>query len=192
MSALQVTTAPASEPLTLAVVKAHLRVDHAADDALLADLIVAVRQLAELYTGRAFMTQTLTLWADAAPAGASFSLPRAPLQNVVLVRTYDGADGASLMPASSYYVDVASQPGRIVLREGAAWPLALRTANAFEVQFVAGYGSTAAAVPLALRQGMLCHLAHLYENRGDGVDAALPAQALALYAPYRLLRGVAA
>ncbi len=44
-------TPPAAEPLTLAQVKAHLRLDGNADDALLTSLIAAARRYLEATTG---------------------------------------------------------------------------------------------------------------------------------------------
>jgi len=196
MSALQLVTPPATEPLTLTIAKQHLRVEHTADDALLGDLITGVRQLAELYTGRAFISQTFRLWRDTWPEEA-LVLPRSPLQSVTAVRVYDEADAVTTVPVSQYFTDTVSQPGRLVLRAGAVWPTPLRSANGVEVEYVAGYGPLASQVPVALRQGMLAHLAYLYEHRGEGLNAggtaveqALPATALMLYAPYRLLRSV--
>ena len=46
--ALVLQTPPAAEPLALAEVKLHLKVDTAADDALIANLIVAARQAADV------------------------------------------------------------------------------------------------------------------------------------------------
>lgn len=196
MSALQLVTPPASEPVALSTVKQHLRVEHDADDALIADLITGVRQLAELYTGRAFISQTFRLWRDDGPDEA-LVLPRPPLLSVTAVRVYDENDGTTTVPSSQYFTDTVSQPGRLVLRAGAVWPTPLRRANGLEVEYVAGYGPSAGHVPVALRQGMLAHLAYLYEHRGEGLNAggtaleqALPATALMLYAPYRVLRSL--
>jgi uncharacterized phiE125 gp8 family phage protein len=198
MNALLLVMPPASEPITLAEAKAQCRTDSTADDALLTSLIIAARMVAELILGRALITQTLRLLCDVAPTGQSLSLPRPPLQSITHIKTYDDADVATLFPASQYYADSSSQPGRVVLRGAARWPAIGRSAHGFEVQYVVGYGA-AADVPAAIKQGMLAHIAQLYTHRGDELQRegqpdpraiAIPAQALALYAPYRLLRGV--
>ena len=195
MMALVLVTPPASEPVTLAEAKAHLRVETAADDALIAILITTARQSAEQWLNRALLAQTWRAQWDGAPEGDVLELPKAPLQSVVHVKTYDDADAATVFAASNYFVDTARQPGRVVLRLSAAWPVTSRTAGGFEVQFVAGYGALASDVPAAIRQGILVHVASLYTMRGDFVSAEgtlqpadLPASAHALYAPWRLLR----
>jgi len=66
-----VVTPPADEPVSLADVRAHLRIDDddTSQDALLNLLISSARRYAELYTGRSFMTQTIRAIADRFPGG---------------------------------------------------------------------------------------------------------------------------
>ncbi len=207
--ALVLLTPPAAEPLSLAEVKLHLKVDTATDDALIANVIVAARQAAEEHGALALVAQGWRLRLDAfpgralgwwdgwregsvAPAGAgAIVLPRPPLLSVSAVRTYDDADVATVMPAADYFVDTAAWPGRVVLRTAKTWPsTSLRPAGGIEIDFNAGFGADGSAVPWAIRQGLLTHIAWLYQNRGDDASgaAAMPAEALALYRPYRLPR----
>jgi uncharacterized phiE125 gp8 family phage protein len=199
MNALLLITPPALEPVTIAEAKAHCRVDGAQDDALLTSLIVAARLVAEIQLSRALLTQTLRLLCDDVPEGDILELPRAPLQSITHVKTYDDADVATTYAAANYFADTANQPGRLVLRQGSGWPQPGRHANGFEVQYVAGYGSSASDVPMPIRQGILAHVAHLYRHRGDDLQRegqpdpraiAVPNEALALFAPYRIMRGV--
>lgn len=210
MHALQRITAPTSEPLTLAETKTHLRVSINDDDALITSLIVAARMMAEEYTGRAFITQSWRMWIDAFPHGGdaygegvyetSTSLlvkryviiPRPPLLAVTGVASYDDEGVGTVFAAEHYFVDTASDPGRLALRTGASWPLAGRVTNGISIDFDAGYGGSA-DVPASIKAGMLAHIGHLYENRGDGTPShsvlkALPDLVAGLYAPFRIHR----
>ena len=68
MRGLTLVTAPASEPVSLAEAKAHLRIEAADDDSLIGALITAARQSAEAHMRRALMSQTWRLSLDRFPA----------------------------------------------------------------------------------------------------------------------------
>lgn len=179
-------TPPAEEPLSLAEVKAYLKVTAADDDALIARILAGVRRACETWTGRALVTQTWTLWLDGfprsarrfAPAAGYFELPAdhfdrlspvielplPPLQSVTVLKTYDTNNQPANFDNAKYLVDTASQPGRIVLNPTASWPSGLRTANAVEIEFVCGYGA-ASAVPESIKQGLLVWTQLLYANQ---------------------------
>jgi uncharacterized phiE125 gp8 family phage protein len=55
---------PASEPLSLAEAKNYLRVEHGADDALIAAMIAAARIQVESLTRRALVTQSWRIVLD--------------------------------------------------------------------------------------------------------------------------------
>jgi hypothetical protein len=58
---IRLVTAPASEPVTLAEAKAHLRLDTSLDDAFVASIIVAARQYIERVCWRGLLLQTWEL-----------------------------------------------------------------------------------------------------------------------------------
>ncbi len=180
---LTLTTPPAVEPVTLAEAKAHLKLDTGADDTLVTALIAAARARAEWHTGRALIAQGWTLWLDAWPDVVEIPLP--PLQAVASVTTYGRDDAAHDLDPSAYFVDLPS--GRIALKSGRAPPTDLRRLNAVAVAFTAGYGAAAANVPALLRAAILELIVFLYEHRGEA-PAELPADCLALLAPYRVLK----
>jgi hypothetical protein len=64
---LKLIQAPASEPVSLADAKNHLRVDVTDDDVLIGGLITAARVAAENICRRAFVTQSWTLFLDTFP-----------------------------------------------------------------------------------------------------------------------------
>ncbi|HEY1630633.1 MAG TPA: head-tail connector protein [Rhizomicrobium sp.] len=180
---LELVTPPALEPVTLDEAKAHLKLDTTDDDAMLARLIGAARARAEWHTGRAFITQSWVLWLDLWCAPIDMPLP--PLICVGAVTTYGTNDTASALDPSQYQVDAPG--GRVALKPGVALPADLRRLNAVSIAFTAGYGDAADDVPALIRQAVLDIAADLYAHRGDGGEA-LPIEALALLAPYRILK----
>jgi len=181
---LSLTTPPAVEPVTLDDAKAHLKVDTTDDDALITSLISAARARAEWHTGRAFVTQSWTLWLDGWPGIIEIPLP--PLQSVASVTAYALDDSATVLDAATYQVDTASSPARLTLKPTTAPPAALRRINAIAVAFTAGYGDAGSDVPAPVREAILKIVANFYVNRGD-TAAVTPAEALALLAPYRIV-----
>ena len=201
------TVSPAIEPLTLAEIKTFLRIDHNDDDAFVTDLILAARQLCESVTGRSLITRSyslyldfwpdapLTEWWDGVREGAdvvgkirALSLPKPPLLSITQIKVYAADDTSADFPSASYYVDTVGIPGRIVLTHGSSSPVPGRAANGIEIQFTAGYGTTAQSVPALLRQGMKQVIAHLYEHRGDSADQALLASgASVIFQSYRIM-----
>lgn len=162
---LKLVTPPAVEPLTLAEVKAHLRVDSADEDSLIDGYLTAAREMCELEARRAFVTQTFDLAFDDWPVDGCLPLPRPPLQSVTSI-TYWTSDNVQLtMPAGDYLVDTVSEPGMVRMGYNKSWPTStLRAGPAITVRFVAGYG-LAAAVPQRYKQAILLLCGHFYENR---------------------------
>jgi uncharacterized phiE125 gp8 family phage protein len=183
---MKLNTAPAEEPITLAQAKLHLRVDIAPetspattnpDDLLIAGLITAARRWCELVQNRAYVSQIWDLYLDAFPAENYIELPIPPLLAVVALYYKDSAgavqvvsfmdpSGTALVETDDFIVDLTHDPGRLVLKNGKAWPPALNEVQAVRVEFIAGYG-TAADVPQIVKSAICLKLSDLYENRGD-------------------------
>lgn len=104
---LKLISGPVNEPVTVAEAK-HYGLD-APDDTTLERAIKAARELAEAYTGRAFMEQTLQLAIYDAEPGEAIELPRPALLEVTSVT--DGSGNA--IDPSDYEVDTDCEPGLI-------------------------------------------------------------------------------
>ncbi len=175
MYGLELITAPASEPVTAAELKAHLRLNTTDEDALLSHFISAARQLFETLTDRAVITSTWSLHLDAFPR--VLRLPRAPLQSVTWVRYYDQSDTQVTWDAANYSVDTKREPGRVVPK---VWfpdwrifpvypPLSYKVSPKIEVRFVAGWSS----VPALVKQAILLLAAHYFQRRDSHVEGKL-------------------
>jgi len=183
-------TGPALEPVALIDVKAHLRVDHDDDDALLTASIVAARLHVEAVTRRVLITQEWRVHLSRWPRGRVLRVRVAPLISVDAVRVRVGGGEPVTVDPDAYDADTASVPGRLVVDAGAPSP-AGRAANGIEIDVTAGYGATAPDVPSPLRHAVMMLVAHWYEHRGivgdDRGGNTLPRGFSALVAPYRIL-----
>lgn len=166
MPSLKVTSAPATEPVTLAQMKVqvHLDSDLTAEDDKLTTDIAEARLYAETYLKRALITQTLRYSLDSFPCG-HIRLPRPPLISVTSV-VYINSSGSpiTLTAGTDYTVDIYSEPGLIVLPYGTSWPAARCQHDAVVITYVAGYGA-AAAVPQNLKEAILLRAAGSYMQR---------------------------
>lgn len=168
---LRVVTEPATEPVSVADAKAHLRVDTATDDAYIATLIAGARAWVEEYLDRSLITQQLTMRLDAFPD--EIELPRPPIATsgaaTATSVTYKLSDGSTAaMDSSTYRVDRDSTPGVVRTVYAGTWPTHLADANAVSVTWWAGYGD-ASDVPAPIRHAMLMLVGHWYDGARSGV-----------------------
>ncbi|RUU92808.1 hypothetical protein EOB59_05470 [Mesorhizobium sp. M7A.F.Ca.MR.176.00.0.0] len=162
--ALVIVTAPSVEPVTLAELKAHVRVDHSDDDSLLVAKGLAARQYVERFVGKPLISTTYDLVLDAFQRGP-MQIPKGPLQAVTYVKYVDATSGLETTLATDQYaVDTASDPGWIAPGD-VGWPATTPTINAIRVRFIAGYGDAAEDVPMPLREAILQIAAQEYECR---------------------------
>jgi uncharacterized phiE125 gp8 family phage protein len=200
--ALILVTPPATEPVSLAEARLHLRIadDVIEDDDLITDLITAARQQVENVTGLALIEQTWRLdlsgwreepWHCWLPSGSeAVQLPRPPLIEVTEL-AYDDVDGdeQELTEDTDFVVVLGGETAGLVLPAySESWPTVRPMPNAVRIEYSAGYGGDAGDVPQALRQAMLLLIGHWYENREAAQAGALSEAPLAvesLLAPYR-------
>ena len=191
MAAVQ-TSAPVNEPVCLDAAKAHLKVDHADEDALIANLIESARITVENITGLILITQSWSIFFDAWPGVGQIELPVAPVQSVSALNIFSDDDIAAPIDPAGYYVDIISRPARIVLRTSAVRPSPGRIANGIGIDLVCGYGANDDAVPEALRQAILQLTAHWFDNRTTiefgTVPHPVPLGVSALLSAYRSVR----
>lgn len=198
---IKVTVSDDSPAISLADMKAFLRVDGTADDAAITAYIATATEAVKNYCQRAILTETFVFTADgfAEPDGderlmalgsgvhqvsvpyvlggwASFDIPFPVIQSVTSVVTYDRANASSTFDSSKYIVD--QQTGRITLNEGETWPVNLRATNAVEVTYVAGYGS--GSIPAPILEAIREYVTKMYEGCAGATDLFQ-----SLLAPYR-------
>jgi len=179
------TDPPLAEPVTLAELKAHLRIDVGDEDELLEGLIRVARAHLEAVTGVALLSQGFRLFLDDWPRGEVIQLMRTPVQTIDAILVYDADGVAQDQDLTGMLLDATARPARLVVRERQrpSQPI-----NGIEIEFTAGFGS-ATEVPPELKRAILIHAAHLYEFRGavtpDMQPAAIPAGYDRLIAPWQ-------
>lgn len=160
---------PQFEPVTLAQLKAQLRLDGDYDDALLQRKLASARDYVERFLGQTLRATTYDGFLPRFPP-REIRLPIGPLRSVEAI-TYRDAQGAerTLDPAR-YLVDDVNDPGQILPLDGRPWPATAALPNAVRVRFIAGMMSAeAGGLPEALIEAILQLAAWWYDHR----DAAI-------------------
>lgn len=189
---LVMTSAPALEPVSLAEAKAHLRIDHTLEDALIQSLIITSRLHIEAALGLALITQSWSFFADRWPKAQRLVMPMRPVQAIASVRLWK-IDGTSMqLPGQAFFLDGQGLPARLVWQGNGPPTDPERTVNGIEVAFTAGFGAAPTDVPATIRHALLLLVAHWYENREPveiGAEhSAIPAMVSDLLMPYRRRR----
>lgn len=177
-----------AEPVSLAEVKQHLRVDIADDDALILALVSSARQMAETLTNRQLLTATWNLVLDAFPERAIL-IPKGPVQVVASISYLDMNFNLVTMPPENYVVASTDDLTRITPIFGQIWQPTLPQIGAVTVQFVAGYGDST-QVPAGIKHWIKLRVDSLYNQRGEVAFARGRMDKLpfvdALLDPYRI------
>ena len=148
---VKVSTAVASELLTVAEVKTHLAITHTDDDTYLTSLVKQVREAAERYCGISIGEQTRIWTFDFGED--EYKIPYGPVTSVTSVtKKSDVATYEALTVNTDYEVD-GQQDKTISVFDG----------GRCKVTYTCGYST----LPNELRRAMLEEAAWRYEHRGD-------------------------
>src|SRR5207302_4009886 len=171
----------ATEPVSLAEAKAHLRVDFPDDDQMIAEMISTARMRVESRAYLRLITQTLALSVDRFPY--AFSSPPAygvwpyttnprmsaielppPVQSITSI-TYDDPSGTvQTLSPTVYDLEIDSLPALVFPQTGQVWPATTNEPDAVLITFVAGFGSAAQVPPILVHACKLL-IGHYYNNR---------------------------
>lgn len=183
-----VVTGPTVEPITLAELRTHLRIDAEDDDALLASLIFAAREWIEGQTKRVLTLQTLDFtWDHGWPHVChrlEIRLPVSPVSSVTSVSYVDEAGVTQTLSAALYTASLDSDTPRIVPAYNADWPTVRDVPAAVTVRAVCGYGNTQSDVPEPLRLAVKMHVEAHYDRDERTMDMLMRVVE-SLISPYR-------
>jgi len=166
------TVAPAIEPVSLAEMKAHLRVDGSDSDTLINAQITAVRQWVEMHLQRSLVRRTYRadLWAFF----SAIELPRLPLSSVTSIQYYntDSPQVLTTLSASLYLANLGRSMIYIDPADTTSLPSVASRHDAVQITYVAGYEPSSDSpqdltgnVPSAIKSAIKLQAADLFENR---------------------------
>ena len=167
-------------PVSLPEVKAYLRLETDAEDALLAGLVRSATDLCEAFTGQVPLLQERK--AQVPADGAWHRLTPTPMRRVTSVTGFDvaGAEVPVAADAVETQIDFCGDGWVRCRRQGEA-VRALLTVEA-------GLADDWNSLPDAVRQGIVRLTAHLFTHRDAPDEKGPPAAIAALWRPWRRMR----
>ncbi|MTI43694.1 putative phiE125 gp8 family phage protein [Roseibium hamelinense] len=158
-----VVTPPAIEPVSLAEMKAHLRLTTGTEDDVVSGLIKAAREHVEQTTRRVLISQIWRLYLDDWPPGRIVQLHLSPVSAIQQILLYRLDGTPVILDPADYALQRGAEPPRVKVSLGSGIPSA--ELAGIEVDFTAGYGPAANDVPAPLRQAVKLLAAHWFESR---------------------------
>ena len=176
--------------ITIERAKAHLRVEHGEEDALITSLIASASRYIENRTGQVFDKRDgIVMIADRLPKGTGgLELEWTPVRSVTEVAYLDADGSQVLMPEASIYVEKRGVYPVIYPAIDTSWPEHLPQRGGVQVTINAGYEEP----PADVQSAALLIIGHLFENRESVVigtiSSELPMGVEMLLAPYVIHR----
>lgn len=183
-----VVTAPTVEPATVDEFKTFARIDTTGEDSFLEMLIKAAREAGEFYTNAAFLEQTVRVRMDYWPKDKDhIELPLPPLISLSKFVTVDEDDTETAYSSDSYFIITDCVPAKLCIAYGATPPTNEdRRVGGIMIEYIAGYGSTAAYVPSIIRLAVQMWATVGYEKRVYDFSEP-PAEVKKMLSPFRIL-----
>lgn len=140
---LHLVTGPAAEPLHIAEVRQHCKIDITDDDALLSIYLAAARQHAEQQTRRQIVAARWRMVLDRFPATSceSIRIPVGPVRRIVSIEYTDPDGVLQTLSATDYLSELSGEPIRIQPAYGLSWPSIRHQRGAVHITFDAGYAA---------------------------------------------------
>lgn len=163
---------PRHEPVTVADLREHLRLD-TSDDALLMSLISAARLTVEAQSGLKLINQHWRMLSDTWPS-EYLALPLRPVNHIKSI----GLTGSrKTLPDTAYDLQQAGSVSTLIM-SAVDLPRPQQKRFGVQIDMTAGFGSEPDAVPADLRLAVMTLAAHWYDledwNQFQGRHAVPP------------------
>lgn len=172
-----VTPSAVETVLPLATLKAHLRVDHATENAMLGIYAGAAVRAIEARLGRSLGPATYTLTIGTVPPVIDITIPNVSAVEAMTIIDRDGVE--QTIAANDRVLVAGDVLSTVEPADGVTWPVAASVWNACELTVTAGFG----ALPDDIKAALLLTATAFYRGRGE---AEIPNGAMSLVAPYRI------
>lgn len=171
-------------PVTLEMVKAHLRVDHGEEDEYLLALIETATHRVEAYLERSLFTRRWSyLWQKSQESLALLSRKIVKPEQIPLKM----GPVNEILSVSVIEKDERRKPIRYMVDWRGAMPSVLisREHAVVEIVYEAGYGTRPTDVPPPVRQAIMETVAEFYDNRG-AIEVPANRHVQGLLQPYKV------
>lgn len=165
MASYYISSEPATEPITTAEAKTHLRVDFSDEDTYIDTLIASARKYCEAYCNRVFITQTWIQLED--EFNDVIELKVNPVISLTSLKYYDTNESQQTLTDNTANFQKRFNRDVAKIYEGTTndFPnISTKWVEPIEITYVCGYGA-ASAVPDDIKHAIKLMVAHLYENR---------------------------
>lgn len=154
-----------SAPVTLADLKAHLRVDGSDEDTIIQSYLDAAIAKVEDDLASVLQKATCRFSLKSWPRGGEFRLPRYPLVSVTSITYLEESEVTpTTLTSTLYRAETDAIPPRVVMKQDQLFPVeSLETGYPIVVTFVAGYED--GAVPDTALHAIRLLAAHWYLHR---------------------------
>lgn len=172
-----------TSPVSVVELRAFLRLEHDAEDALLGVLAETATGMVEEATSRLLTPQAVRQDSVRGfPNGPAelIRLWKGPVRSIVAIG-YDPADGSAAATLADYRL-VEGVNGGLLPAFGSGWPAARDGRGSVRIDYQAGYDAD--DLPSALRTAVLLMAASLYHNREGGAAGGMPRFIRDMIAPF--------
>lgn len=170
MPSIVLLTDATTEILTLAEIKAFLRIDGTDFDSILTPMIKVSREIGEKITGREFVEKEFKLYLDTFPYCHGIEVRKSKLKSITSIQYYDVNNTLQTLSSSDYYFTNDENYSSIYINNDKSFPTTYERKQAVIITFKADYPN----IPQAIKQACLTVCSYLFENSGDCVNENNP------------------